>query len=106
MAALLGAFEAQKNLVLPPSAERLHVRSFENLDVPPTLVSFAVTTGKTDEVVSPEFKKAGHIVCLLLTKLDENGLPETTSLLENFRLVHEAMGSGRGGPPIPPAWAA
>ena len=95
MAALLGAFEAQKNLGIAAIGGKDSMSgSFENLDVPPTLVSFAVTTGKTDEVVSPEFKKAGHIVCLLLTKLDENGLPETASLLENFRLVHEAMGRG------------
>ena len=95
MAALLGAFEAQKNLGITAIGGKDSMSgSFENLDVPPTLVSFAVTTGKTDEVVSPEFKKAGHIVCLLLTKLDENGLPETASLLENFRLVHEAMGRG------------
>ena len=95
MAALLGAFEAQKNLGIAAIGGKDSMSgSFENLDVPPTLVSFAVTTGKTDEVVSPEFKKAGHIVCLLLTKLDENGLPETASLLENFRLVQEAMGRG------------
>ena len=40
--------------------------SFEQLDVPPTLVSFAVTTGKTTSVVSPEFKKARATWCILL----------------------------------------
>ena len=69
--------------------------SFENLDVPPTLVSFAVTTGKTEDVVSPEFKAAGHTVCLLKPELDENGLPVTASLIENFNTVTELLRSGK-----------
>jgi phosphoribosylformylglycinamidine synthase len=44
--------------------------SFENLDVPPTLVSFAVTTGKVSSVVSPEFKKAGSSVYWLRPEYD------------------------------------
>ena len=69
--------------------------SFEKLDVQPTLVSFAVTTGKTGEVVSPEFKAAGHKVCLLTPAYDENGLPETASLLETFDTVTELLRSGK-----------
>ena len=63
--------------------------------MPPTLVSFAVTTGKTQEVISPEFKTAGHTVCLLDTELDKNGLPVTESLLKNFALVTELLRSGK-----------
>jgi phosphoribosylformylglycinamidine synthase len=63
--------------------------------VPPTLVSFAVTTGKTDEVVSPEFKAAGHTVCLLKPELDANGLPVTASLLANFATVTELLRAGK-----------
>ncbi len=95
LAALLGAFKAQMNLGIAAIGGKDSMSgSFEDLHVPPTLVSFAVTTGKTSDVVSPELKAPGHSLCLLLPKLDENGLPETASLLENFRLVTELMRSG------------
>lgn len=55
--------------------------TFENIDVPPTLVSFAVTTSKTDRIVSPEFKKAGNKVIFLSCPYDENNLPKTDSLI-------------------------
>ncbi len=96
MAALLGAFKAQMNLGIGSIGGKDSMSgSFENLDVPPTLVSFAVTTGKNTEVVSPEFKAAGHTVCLLETAMDENGLPETASLLKNFAAVTELLRSGK-----------
>ena len=95
LAALLGAFQAQMDLGIGAIGGKDSMSgSFENLDVPPTLVSFAVTTGKTQEVISPEFKTAGHTVCLLDTQLDENGLPVTESLLKNFTLVTELLRSG------------
>ncbi len=96
MAALLGAFKAQMNLGIGSIGGKDSMSgSFENLDVPPTLVSFAVTTGKTSDVVSPEFKAAGHTVCLLETPQDENGLPKTASLLANFSTVTELLRSGK-----------
>ena len=96
LAALLGAFQAQMDLGIGAIGGKDSMSgSFENLDVPPTLVSFAVTTGKTQEVISPEFKTAGHTVCLLDTELDENGLPVTESLLKNFALVTELLRSGK-----------
>ncbi|HIT35266.1 MAG TPA: phosphoribosylformylglycinamidine synthase [Candidatus Faecousia intestinavium] len=96
LAALLGAFQAQMDLGIGAIGGKDSMSgSFENLDVPPTLVSFAVTTGKTQEVISPEFKTAGHTVCLLDTQLDENGLPVTESLLKNFALVTELLRSGK-----------
>ena len=96
MAALLGAFKAQMNLGIGSIGGKDSMSgSFEDLDVPPTLVSFAVTTGKTTDVVSPEFKGAGHTVCLLETAYDENGLPETGSLLANFSTVTELLRSGK-----------
>ncbi len=88
LAALLGAFEAQKELSIGSIGGKDSMSgSFEDLDVPPTLVSFAVTTEKTKDIVSPEFKKAGNKVVIIRTKLDENGLPETDSLLETFDKV-------------------
>ena len=96
LAALLGAFRAQTELGIGAIGGKDSMSgSFEKLDVPPTLVSFAVTTGKTGEVVSPEFKAAGHKVCLLTPAYDENGLPETASLLETFDTVTKLLRSGR-----------
>ena len=96
LAALLGAFRAQMELGIGAIGGKDSMSgSFEKLDVPPTLVSFAVTTGKTGEVVSPEFKAAGHKICLLTPAYDENGLPETASLLETFDTVTELLRSGK-----------
>ena len=96
LAALLGAFKAQMNLGIGSIGGKDSMSgSFENLDVPPTLVSFAVTTGKTSQVVSPEFKSAGHTVCLLTPELDANGLPVTESLIANFNTVTELLRSGK-----------
>ena len=96
LAALLGAFRAQMELGIGAIGGKDSMSgSFEKLDVPPTLVSFAVTTGKTGEAVSPEFKAAGHKVCLLTPANDENGLPETASLLETFDTVTRLLRSGK-----------
>jgi len=65
--------------------------SFEDLDVPPTLVSFAVSACSAENTISPEFKKSGSTVCLLLPEYRENGLPEPGSLLKNFSLVTELI---------------
>ena len=95
MAALLGAFKAQMDLGIGAIGGKDSMSgTFENLDVPPTLVSFAVTTGKTQEVVSPEFKAPGHRICLLLPEIDENGLPVTESLVTNFHQVTTLLRSG------------
>ena len=50
--------------------------TFEDLSVPPTLVSFAVTTDQVDHIVSPEFKQAGDPVYLLQPELNAAGLPD------------------------------
>ena len=96
LSALLGAFKAQMELEIGSIGGKDSMSgSFESLDVPPTLVSFAVTTGKTDDVVSPEFKAAGHKVYVLAPKYDENGLPNTKSLLEVFDRVTALQRSGK-----------
>ena len=69
--------------------------TFEDLDVPPTLVSFAVTTEKVKDIVSPEFKKAGNKVYLITPDFDENGLPETASLLNVFDKVCALLRDGK-----------
>ena len=96
LAALLGAFKAQMNLGIGSIGGKDSMSgSFEDLDVPPTLVSFAVTTDKAENVISPEFKAAGHRVCLLTPEYDENGLPETGSLLKLYDKVTDLMRGGK-----------
>jgi len=96
MAALLGAFKAQMELGIGSIGGKDSMSgSFENLDVPPTLVSFAVTMGKANEAISPEFKKAGNRVVLLAPEYDANGLPKTDSLLKVFDKVTSLMRDGK-----------
>ena len=96
LAALLGAFKAQMDLGIGAIGGKDSMSgTFEKLDVPPTLVSFAVTTGKTSQVVSPEFKAAGHQLCLLKPEKDANGLPVVRSLINQFNQVTELLRSGK-----------
>ena len=95
-AALLGAFRAQMDLGIGAIGGKDSMSgTFENLDVPPTLVSFAVTTEKTDRIVSNEFKSAGHRVVLLEPEYDENGLPESNSLKALFDKVSSLLQTGK-----------
>ena len=95
-AALLGAFKAQMALGVGAIGGKDSMSgSFEDLDVPPTLVSFAVTTDKVENIVSNEFKEAGHPVYLLSPAYDENGLPDTNSLLSVYDRVTKLLRSGR-----------
>ena len=96
LCALLGAFRAQMALGIGAIGGKDSMSgSFEKLDVPPTLVSFAVTTSKTDRIVSPEFKTPGHKVLFLAPEFDENHLPRTESLLALFDRVSDLLRSGR-----------
>ena len=96
LAALLGAFKAQMALGIGAIGGKDSMSgSFEDMDVPPTLVSFAVTTEKTGSIVPNHFKAAGHNLVLLTPKRDAEGLPVTASLLEVFDTVHELLSSGR-----------
>ena len=98
LAALLGALKAQTELKTAAIGGKDSMSgSFENLDVPPTLVSFAVTTEKTESIVSNEFKKAGNKVVLIKPDYDKNGLPNTASLLNVFKRVTALLRSGKVG---------
>ncbi len=93
--AVLGALMAQKELgVAAIGGKDSMSGSFEKLDVPPTVVSFAVTTGKLPEVISPEFKAAGHKVVILKPEY-KNGLPVTASLIDTYNKVTELMRAGK-----------
>ncbi len=95
LAALLGAFQAQLDLGIGAIGGKDSMSgSFENLDVPPTLVSFAVTTGKAQQAVSPELKAAGHTLCLVTPEQDGNGLPKAESLIALYDLVAKLLHSG------------
>lgn len=96
LAALLGALKAQTELKTAAIGGKDSMSgSFENLDVPPTLVSFAVTTDKTENIVSNEFKKAGNKVVLIRPDYDKNGLPDTASLLNVYERVTALLRSGK-----------
>ena len=88
-AALLGALMAQVDLGIGSIGGKDSMSgSFESLDVPPTLVSFATGLGKVDDVVSPEFKKPGHRVIVVVPTYGEDGItPEAGSLLATYTLV-------------------
>ena len=96
LAALLGAFRAQKELEIAAIGGKDSMSgSFEQLDVPPTLVSFAVTTDKIGNIVSPEFKEAGHHVVWLCPEYGPDGLPAANSLKETFKTVNKLMKKGK-----------
>lgn len=92
--ALLGAFDAQLDFGIGAIGGKDSMSgSFDDLDVPPTLVSFAVTTDKIDNVVSPEFKAAEHAVCLVKPEYNERNLPDAKSLMSLFDKVHALTSS-------------
>ena len=94
--ALLGAFKAQMELGVGAIGGKDSMSgSFEKLDVPPTLISFAVTTDKVDNVISPEFKKAGSKLVLIVPEYDKTGLPVTDSLKKVYSQVTALMREGK-----------
>ena len=96
LSALLGAFSAQMDLKIGAIGGKDSMSgSFEDLDVPPTLVSFAVTTGKTADAVSPEYKAAGHTVVLFTPEYNENGLPVPESLISVYKTVTDLIRAGK-----------
>ncbi len=96
LAALLGAFAAQMALGIGAVGGKDSMSgSFEQMDVPPTLVSFAVTTEKTGSIVSNECKRAGDKLVLLAPAYGADGLPETASLLAVYETVHALLSSGK-----------
>ena len=102
LAALLGALKAQMDLSVAAIGGKDSMSgSFENLDVPPTLISFAISTARASGIISPEFKAAGNYIYLAISTLDENGLPEKESLVHTLDTVEAAIADGR----VVSAWA-
>ena len=96
-AALLGAFDAQLDLNIASIGGKDSMSgTFEKMDVPPTLCSFAVAPGKASNVISPEFKAAGHAIRLVSCDAHD-----TAQLTANYESVYEAIKAGK----IVAAWA-
>ncbi len=94
--ALLGAFRAQVELGIGAIGGKDSMSgSFETLDVPPTLVSFAITTGKTDEVITNDAKAAGHKLVKISPEYADDKLPVARSLIEAFNKVTALMRAGK-----------
>lgn len=70
--------------------------TFEHIDVPPTLCSFAVSLTRADKAVSQEFKRCGNALALILPEYDENGIPDFDSVKAVFDRVEELIGKGVG----------
>ena len=96
MAALLGALMAQVDLGIGSIGGKDSMSgSFEDLDVPPTLVSFATGLGTVGRVTSPEFKGAGHRVAVVVPDYADDGLtPLPDALLATFSLVEDMVERG------------
>ncbi len=96
LSALLGSLDAQLDLGIASIGGKDSMSgSFEKLDVPPTLVSFAVTTGKIGEVVTNDCKAAGHRIALLAPTYTEKGLPDAASLIALYNKVTSLMREGK-----------
>ncbi len=96
MAALLGAFRAQMELgVAAIGGKDSMSGTFENIDVPPTLVSFAVSHAPAAQIISDEFKGAGHKVFLLKPEYDSHGLPVFESVRSVFLQMETLNAQGR-----------
>ena len=93
--AVLGALMAQVDLGVGAIGGKDSMSgSFEDLDVPPTLVSFCTGCGKIERATSPEFKGAGHRVVEIRPALADGGpIPDTEDVLAAFDLVEELIGS-------------
>ena len=88
MKALLGAFDAQMGFGLPSIGGKDSMSgTFNDLDVPNTLVSFAVDTGSYKDVITPEFKKAGNAIVLFEIERDKYDLPVYSQVMDMFGTV-------------------
>ena len=95
LSALLGALRAQLDYEAAAIGGKDSMSgSFEKLDVPPTLVSFAVTTADITKIVSPEFKAANNNVYLLKPETDAKGIPTPDSMKKLFELIKNANNAG------------
>ena len=95
-AALLGAYAAQMGFGLPSIGGKDSMSgTFNDIDVPPTLVSFAVDVAKLQDVITPELKKAGNKLVWLRAPKDQYDLPDYTGIMEQYEKLHNDMQAGK-----------
>ena len=95
-AALLGAYDAQIGFGLPSIGGKDSMSgTFQDIDVPPTLVSFAVDMATEDEIITPEFKKAGNKIVWMKIERDEYDLPVYTQITEQYGKFADDIHSGK-----------
>ncbi len=95
-AALLGAYAAQLGFGLPSIGGKDSMSgTFEDIDVPPTLVSFAVDVAKEKDIITPELKKAGSKLVWLRIPKDEYDLPVYEKVMEQYGKFAEDIKAGR-----------
>ena len=96
LSALLGAYYVQEQLQIAAIGGKDSMSgSYNELDVPPTLVSFCIGDVDTTKVVSNEFKKANSKVYVLKTKMGKENIIDFDDLKENFELVHKLINDGK-----------
>ncbi|AYO57924.1 phosphoribosylformylglycinamidine synthase [Chryseobacterium sp. 6424] len=94
LASLLGAYDAQMNLELAAIGGKDSMSgTYQDIHVPPTLISFACAHGKKQHIISPEFKKAGNRIYFFNHQPQESGLPNYDDLKEIFNLIHAQIQS-------------
>ncbi|MGN8631365.1 phosphoribosylformylglycinamidine synthase [Blautia sp. HCP3S3_G3] len=95
-AALLGAYAAQLGFGLPSIGGKDSMSgTFNDIDVPPTLVSFAVDVAKLQDVITPEFKKAGSKLVWLRAPKDQYDLPDYAGIMDQYEKLHNDMQAGK-----------
>lgn len=95
LAALLGALKMQEALGLPSIGGKDSMSgTFKDIDVPPTLIAFGITTVDAGQVISPEFKEAGHRIYLMKHLPLHNFMPDTDALKKNWEYVHREIAAG------------
>jgi phosphoribosylformylglycinamidine synthase len=95
-AALLGAYHAQIGFGLPSIGGKDSMSgTFNDIDVPPTLVSFAVDMANANHIISPEFKKSGSKIVVFRIEKDSYDLPVYSQILEGYGKLFEDIVAGR-----------
>ncbi len=94
-AALLGAYSAQIGYGLPSIGGKDSMSgTFQDIDVPPTLVSFAVDIAKTGDMITPELKTAGNKLVWLRIEKDSYSLPVYAQVMDQYGKFHEDIQNG------------
>lgn len=95
-AALLGAYTVQEELEIPSIGGKDSMSgTFEDIDVPPSLISFAVNTQKVKNIVSKEFKGVGNRVILVYSEINDKLLPDFTDVKKNLDMVYSLVKKGQ-----------